>query len=291
MSDPVNIRTQIITVGAMHERYISALAELHGMQEAKAITRLVFENTFGWDRIQLDANHATLLDDQGKEKLLNTLDRLLKGEPLQYIIGEVHFMGLTIRVAPGVLIPRPETEEMVDRIIRKGKPPTRILDIGTGSGCIALALKHVFPTAAVIGVDVSQAALDIATTNAERLGISVLWQWADVLQNKDVYDQEYDLIISNPPYIPEAEANTLCTHVRAHEPSLALFVTDKDPLLFYRSIAENAFGALVKGGSLWFECHLKYADEVATLLKNFDYVQVELINDLSGNQRFVHATR
>jgi len=275
----------------MHERYVSSLAELHGMQEAKAIIRLVFEDAFGWDMIQLDANRSTQLDAQGQEKLLTTLDRLLKGEPLQYIIGEVQFMGLRIQVAPGVLIPRPETEEMVDRIIRKGTIPKRILDIGTGSGCIAIGLKHAFPTAEVTGVDVSQAALEIATNNAERLGIPVLWQCADVLHGKDIYDQEFDLIISNPPYIPEAEADTLSKHVRAHEPSIALFVEDNDPLLFYRSIAENAFNALTKGGSLWFECHTKYAEEVAALVKSFGYNEVELIHDLSGNPRFVNAIR
>lgn len=275
----------------MHVRYLDALVEPHGLQEARAIARLIFENAFGWDVIQLDANRSTPLDAQAQEKLHSTLERLLKGEPLQYIIGEVQFMGMTIHVEPGVLIPRPETEEMVDRIIRNETSPKRVLDIGTGSGCIAIALKHAFPTADVSGADVSQAALDIATTNAERLGISVRWRCADVLHGQEFYDQEYDLVVSNPPYIPEAEADTLSKHVRAHEPSVALFVADKDPLLFYRSIAENAFNALIKGGSLWFECHTKYAEEVAALVKSFGYSEVVLINDLSGNPRFVNAIR
>ena len=291
MPDTTNIRPQTITVGAMYDRFVSTMAELHGMQEAKAITRLVFENAFGWDRIQLDTNRSTVLDEKAHGELDDTLDRLKKGEPVQYILGEVQFTGLRINVAPGVLIPRPETEEMVDRFIRTGTLPKRILDIGTGSGCIALALKHAFPAAEVIGVDVSQTALDIASANAGYLDLSVVWRCADILHSRDVYDGEHDLIISNPPYIPEAEADTLSTHVRGHEPLLALFVTDNDPLLFYRSIAENGFSALAKGGSLWFECHTNYAEEVATLVKSFGYDEVELIHDMSGNPRFTRAVR
>jgi release factor glutamine methyltransferase len=257
----------------------------------RAIARQVFADRFGWDAAQLEMRKQDLLSESELLEVYEPLKRLMNGEPLQYILGTVHFHGLQLTVAPGVLIPRPETEELVERIIQSGVQPTCIVDIGTGSGCIALALGRAFTGTRVVGMDVSGEALDIARRNAQQLDIEVEWQQADVLEASFTLPPGTDLVVSNPPYVPRSEEDGLSMQVRAHEPHLALFVDDADPLVFYRCIGEVAFRTLPTGGSLWFEGHFVHAPAVADMLRTMGFPEVALYTDLSGNDRFIHALR
>lgn len=273
----------------MLSQYHEALVPIYGASEARAITKEVFRHKFGLDAYQLEQRRKDSLLKADKGDLEATLTRLKRGEPLQYVLGSIAFMGLELSVDSNVLIPRPETEELVHRIIESGIQPDRIMDIGTGSGCIALALKCAFPNAKVIGSDVSVRALEVARSNAARNGVDVEFVISDVLRSNEAFPEHVDLIVSNPPYIPYAEKHTLSAHVRDHEPGLALFVDSADPLLFYRRIAERAMKALRPGGSIWFEGHHIYALAVGILLTELGFRSVNVAEDLSGSPRFVSA--
>ncbi|HOY28023.1 MAG TPA: peptide chain release factor N(5)-glutamine methyltransferase [Flavobacteriales bacterium] len=285
------MRVATNTVGSLLDLYRSELTPVFGAAEARAVVRFVFEHAFGWDQAQVEANRTTTLSESELLKVYTPLTRLRNGEPLQYVLGHVRFMGMDIGVAPGVLIPRPETEELVDLIQRNGRSYARVLDIGTGSGCIALALKKHVPNAVVMGMDVSSDALSIARRNGEVLGLPVEWIQQDVLDPSAAIPSQLDLIVSNPPYVPRSEEVSLDPHVRYHEPHLALFVEDADPLLFYRVIAQRAWDLLVPSGELWFEGHYQYAEAVADMVKTQGYSNVRLLHDLSGSPRFIHAHR
>jgi len=270
--------------------YGSSLAGLYSEGEVKAILRAVFDHALGWDASQLELRRDDALSESELVKVYTPLQRLQDGEPLQYVLGTVHFHGVEVEVGPGVLIPRPETEELVQHIIEEALVPTRIVDIGTGSGCIALALKRAFPNASVMAIDSSEEALGIARRNALRNDLDVEWIHADVL-NASFALPPADLIVSNPPYVPRSEEASLSPQVRDFEPHLALFVEDNDPLLFYHVIAKQAIKVLPAGGRLFFEGHYIHAPAVEELLWSMDYREVTMENDLSGNPRFIRAER
>lgn len=280
-----------VGVGAMFDRYRSALNERFGTNEARAIGRAVFQEYLGWDIAQLEDHRADLLEDPTLERFESSLARLRVGEPLQYVLGHAWFMGLRLHVGPAVLIPRPETEELVQRIMDQGRSFPRILDLGTGSGCIAIAIKMKWPASHVVGVDVSAEALDIARKNSDALGAQVEWRKCDVLASGTVFHGPFDLIVSNPPYVPRSDAFAMPKHVIDHEPHGALFVEDADPLVFYRAIADHASRALSRGGLLWFEAHYQHAKAVADLLLDLGYRDVRVEKDLSGADRFIRAER
>lgn len=271
--------------------YRTELAPLYSESEARAIARTVFHERMGLDAAALEMRRHDALSESELLRVYDPIRRLAAGEPLQYVLGTVHFHGLALEVAPGVLIPRPETEELVDLIVRSGRKPRRIVDIGTGSGCIALALKRAFPQAEVTGIDVSGEALAIARRNGTRNGLEVVWTVADVLDPAFTLPEGTDLVVSNPPYVPRSEEEGLTTQVRAHEPHLALFVDDTDPLLFYRRIGELVVATLGIGGELWFEGHYKHTPATGELLRGMGFTAVEVLQDLSGNHRFIHALR
>jgi len=279
------------TVGSMLDLYRSELIGRYDTREATAIARIVFQEAFGWDVAQLEWRKAYSLSGSELLKVYTPLTRLSIGEPLQYVLGHVQFMGLSLKVGPGVLIPRPETEELVDMIGRQGRVFQKILDIGTGSGCIALALKKRFPQAELVGMDISEEALRIARSNAVSNGMDVRWEQNDVLQVDSISADAFDLIVSNPPYVPRSEEPTLASHVREHEPHAALFVEDDDPVLFYRAIGQKATQALVPGGELWFEGHHLHTPEAAAVLRTMGFHDVTVIDDLSGSHRFIRAVR
>jgi release factor glutamine methyltransferase len=270
--------------------YTAGLAGRYGSGEVKAILRAVFEQGLQWDAAQLEMRRDEVLSESELVKVYTPFERLQAGEPLQYVLGEVHFHGLSLGVAPGVLIPRPETEELVQRIIEDVRTPSHIVDIGTGSGCIALALKGAYPEAQVVAIDRSAEALAIAEVNGARNGLRVEWMLANIL-DPDLVIPPTDLIVSNPPYVPRSEEASLDSVVRDNEPHIALFVEDDDPLLFYRAIAHQALQALSKGGHLWFEGHYRYATGVGELLSALGFTTVEVLHDLSGNPRYIHAVR
>lgn len=268
------------------------LATLYPEREINVLLRFMVEDLFGWSYSrQLDAKHELLPADM-ISRLAEAGERLRKGEPLQYITGFTYFDELKIRVSPAVLIPRPETEELVHWIAESLSPDFNgtIVDWCTGSGCIALALKNRFPHATVIGYDLSETALEIARQNASELQLDVLFEAKDALT--DDSELPVDIIVSNPPYIPEQDAAEMHENVLEHEPHMALFVPDSDALIFYRSITEKALRTLRPGGDLYFELHERYADETKQLvLDTNNFQSVEIRNDLQGKARMLKALK
>lgn len=279
------------TVSDILNNYQQTLGARYSTGEVRAIACAVFNDLLGWDDGELLMNRDHVLSADDRDRVLAPLVRLQAGVPLQYVLGSTTFHGLRINVDPAVLIPRPETEELVERIIRaQTRPPGRIIDIGTGSGCIALALKRAFPAAQVIGIDISVDALDVARRNATLNGLEVDWRLLDVLV-PDASLGGADLIVSNPPYVPRSDEGGMEAHVRDHEPHLALFVEDDDPLLFFRTIAQLGLRSLSNDGQLWFEGHHQHTKEIPALLLSTGYGKVHLLNDLSGQPRFISARR
>ena len=266
------------------------LTALYGEGEAKAVARLVMEEHFGLSMADV------LCGRMGDEAELRQIQqRLLTGEPVQYVLGRAEFGGRWFHVAPGVLIPRPETYELCQWCLPSDPSGWRgnILDIGTGSGCIACTLAAELPHAKVAAWDISEAALAIAQDNARRLHVNVTFSQIDILQLSIINCQLsiYDVIISNPPYICQRERTAMERNVLDYEPSLALFVPDDDPLLFYRAIADYARQALKPDGALYFEINPLYAAELQSLLSKMTYHAIELREDQYGKPRMMKAIR
>lgn len=264
-----------------------ALESLYSAGEASAIVRLLREA-----RIDSAELPESLPDSLGK--ILKTdRERLLKGEPLQYVLGETWFYGNRFHTGPGVLIPRPETEELVEWILKDLDPSAspRIIDIGTGSGCIAITLKKKHPAAQVTAIDISDTALNYARRNAEALHTEITFLPADFSDNTTwQHLPDFDLIVSNPPYIPLQEAHLLHRNVHKYEPHTALFAPENDPLFFYRLIAAFAEKKATPGSSIYLELHQQFAEETRALFLD-RWRDVELRKDMSGNLRMLRATR
>jgi release factor glutamine methyltransferase len=256
------------------------LKSLYDEGEARAIAQMVMELHFGLT--MADILCGRMADET---ELRRVQQRLLQGEPVQYVLGKAEFCGRLFRVAPGVLIPRPETQELCQWIL-SASAPSRILDIGTGSGCIACTLAAAWPTAAVTAWDVSADALAIARENARLGNVSVSFEQVDIFQPRT---SEWDLIVSNPPYICEKERVSMDRHVLDHEPSIALFVPDDDPLLYYRAIAQYARRSLVTGGRLFFEINPLYVAELEAMLSTMSFCDIETRNDQFGKPRMIKA--
>ena len=231
------------------------------------------------------------------ESLLNILGELKTGKPLQYVIGETEFYGLTFKVNPSVLIPRPETEELVDWIIsdiRNSKTPIKglkIIDIGTGSGCIPISIKKNLPENQLFALDVSHEALDVSKQNALLNQTEVNFIQGDILNllNKEIKDEKFGIIISNPPYVTEAEKQQMQPNVLEHEPDLALFVPNDNPLIFYRAIADFALKHSDKNGYLYLEINENMGEDTVQLLKQMGFKNIELRQDLSGKDRMIKS--
>lgn len=271
--------------------YRTELAPLYSADEARAIARTVFQARLGFDAVAMEMHRDQSLSESELLAVYTPIARLRAGEPLQYVLGHAHFHGLDLEVGPGVLIPRPETEEMVDHVLRGGPYAGTIVDIGTGSGCIAIAVKRAFPKVRVIGIDVSAEALAIAQRNGRRCDADVEWAQADVFAQDFALPADTVLVVSNPPYVPRSEAAHMQVQVHAHEPHIALFVDDADPLCYYRRIGTLAHAALPSGGQLWLEGHYRHAPAVGDLLREIGFPSVEVRKDLSGHHRFIHAIR
>lgn len=242
------------------------------------------------DRAQLYADANQEVASESAQQFRKMVERRAEGVPLQHILGYASFRGLRVRVSPDVMVPRPETEIVVDRALTcvEDVSTPRVLDVGTGSGCIALALKHERPDADVFGGDVSPEALAMARTNAQELELDVHFFEMDVLTT-DIPDdtpQDVDLLVSNPPYIPDAEAESLSPVVREHDPDLSLFA-GSDPLRFYRALANWAPVLCSPGASFVFEVHADYATDVRHLLCRAGFAEIHVDEDLSGHPRVV----
>ncbi len=267
---------------------IKTLAPKYGEREARSITRIVFEDGLGI--FNLSQERELEQDAAGQLKAIG--ERLLQGEPVQYVLGQAHFFGLMLEVTPDVLIPRPETEELVSLILEqeRGYIP-KLWDIGTGSGCIPIALKHRQPAWAITGADISLQALALARANAEKLGLDIEWIELDALSEKswEAMPSEVDIIVSNPPYIPPSEQELMPEWVLGHEPHLALFTATEDSIQFYREIAAQGRKKLKKGGRLYFELNEHSSSAIAQEVKRQGYKSVEVFLDMSGKNRMLRA--
>lgn len=260
---------------------------LYGEREAESIARMVVCDKLEYSFSQLVAHYDDGCEIAGLNGLL---DELQSGRPVQYVLGRAEFCGFQFEVAEGVLIPRPETEELVYRIAETAKCGARILDVGTGSGAIAISLAKLVKDAEVVAVDISPEALAIARKNAERLGAKVEFVEADALKDLSALG-EFDIIVSNPPYIPQSDIVDMRKNVVDFEPHTALFVPDNDILKFYVATANNAQKMLREDGSLWFEIYEKAGVEVCDMLREKGFQRTELIEDANLKPRMVWSRR
>ena len=269
-----------------------ALKGTYPDSEALALAKMLLVEVFGFSTLELYGGKDKEFSEKHRSVLAEMIRRLQKNEPIQYIIGIESFCGLTFEVNPNVLIPRPETQELVSWIVEdcQSNEPIRILDIGTGSGCIPVSLAKQLPKAEVESWDISEGALEVASRNCERNEAKVILRRKDVLKATPE-GVLYDVIVSNPPYITNKEKVDMEANVLDWEPSLALFVPDEDPLLFYRKIAQLGCGMLKEGGSLYFEINRAYGEETILMLKELGYNQIELKKDSWGNDRMIKAKR
>lgn len=279
-----------MTKSELKKQFLEVARQRYDEREAQAMFRLYVSDKLGIPTYKF----AMELEDEiaTPDDFARDLQRIQNGEPIQYIIGKTEFYNAEIKVDDSVLIPRPETEELVDWIVKEhnGHHPQSILDIGTGSGSIAIALKKCFPQAAVSGIDISEQALQTARHNARTNRAEVTFYKLDILKTSQLPDK-YDLIVSNPPYIPENERQYLERNVVDFEPSRALFVPDKCPLIFYDKIAQLAASALNSGGELYFETHEHFHPELKQLLERMGFANVVCRNDFRGLPRFIYGRK
>ncbi len=276
------------------ERIGVALGERHtNRAELNAIIRAVCCDILGISTTAYYLKEEVTLTDEQKERLNDTISRLQQGEPLQYIEGKAPFCGMDFLVTPATLIPRPETAELVDWIARDNTSQNpRILDLGTGSGCIAIALSKRIPEAVIEACDISHEALKVAKENGERNGAKVSFFHHDMLVHDTPLPHSYNVLVSNPPYIKQSESIDMERHVTEWEPHTALFVPDDDALRFYRAIAEiGQTDTLVPGGSIYVEINQQLGKETVELFKSYGYKEVELRKDIYGNDRMISCKK
>lgn len=283
-----------MTISEIQKEYWQALSPVYGDREAKSITKLVFEKELDLSSTKLSFERYRLITQPQQQNLQDILKRLLQHEPVQYVLGEADFFGLVFKVNKHVLIPRPETEELVEWSIALAKilpaENLHMLDIGTGTGCIPISLAKSLPTSNIEGCDVSEEALGVAKDNNTLLKTRVKFFKLDIL-NESLPDGSYDLIVSNPPYIAQSEKTDMAPHVLNFEPHLALFAPTEDALIFYKVIARKAFAALKKSGILLFEIHAGKGVEVVDIMQQAGYQNIELRKDLSGKNRMVKGIK
>ena len=267
-----------------------ALESLYPQKEARSIVLMLCEEVLGTENYTHIVEPEFKIDDKKLPELEAAMERLKKMEPVQYVLGEAWFCGRRFTVGPGVLIPRPETEDLADWAVATAQPGARVLDIGTGSGCLAVTLALDIVGSEVEAWDLSRQALDTAEQNARQLGARVVFRQQDALC-PPADEERWDLIVSNPPYVLDSERATMHRNVLDHEPATALFVPDHDPLLFYRAIARYASRALKPGGTLLFETNTAFAHDVALLSEEVGMECVEVRNDRYGKPREVGASR
>lgn len=282
-----------MTVAQYYKGIATRLTSALGKNEGEAAARIIFEDVAGYDRNYIFMNGDREILDFMQAKIAAVTDRVVAGEPVQYAVGKARFMGNDFEVTPAVLIPRPETAGLVDMIVSAygGRTDLRILDVGTGSGCIALSLARALPFAQVTGVDISPDALKVAQDNAKALNVDARFMQLDILGAPAHVTPEYDIVVSNPPYICRSEAVEMERHVLDYEPHQALFVPDDNPLEFYKAICAYASRALVPGGTIWFEINSRFPDEMRSLLVNSGFDNVQILRDYRGLYRYATATQ
>lgn len=267
----------------------NSLIPLYGKGETEAIIRIIFHHLKNWNLTDILIHKEDELSPFIRGQIDEILERLLKYEPIQYITEEARFHGMELKIKPGVLIPRPETEELVDIIIDRNKErdDLRILDVCTGSGCIALALARNLPFSKVTAIDISPLAIEVARANSDLLKTKIKIVEGDIFE----WDphEKYDIIVSNPPYVLDKEALHMEKNVLNYEPHEALFVRDDDPLVFYERISDLSLECLAENGELYFEINPFFADSLKKMLEKKGFSEVNIIRDSYGKERFISS--
>lgn len=273
------------------EQYLLELANIYDVREIESFFDVIVEDLMQLNRMEVGFKKNETLDPLKEKEFTSILEALKTKQPLQYILGHAWFYGRSFNVNPSVLIPRPETEELVQWIIQSTnkKDALEMLDIGTGSGCIPITLKIELPNTKISAIDISADSLNTATANATLHKTAIQFQQLDILTTNQL-SRHYDVIISNPPYIPEKEKSAMHENVLEHEPHLALFVPNEDPLLFYKKITALAENHLNKNGLLFFEIHYDQADAIQQMISQHGF-EVELRKDIYGQDRMIKAKK
>ncbi|MCK0131822.1 peptide chain release factor N(5)-glutamine methyltransferase [Flavobacteriaceae bacterium F08102] len=272
------------------QRFETELITLYAIEEIKSFFNLLTAHFFNLSRVDLALTPNLSITDTDIQRLNNALYRLKNHEPIQYIIGSTSFFGLPFKVNQNVLIPRPETEELVAWILNEYPSDQEIviLEIGTGSGCISISLAHHLPKAKIIAIDISESALNLAESNAKLNHVAVQFSLKDILNDQHFDNLKVDLIVSNPPYVRTMEQSEMQENVLAFEPHIALFVEDDDPLLFYRAILEVAKNTLQEHGKIFVEINQYLSNETAILFEEHGF-NTTLRDDLNSNPRMIKA--
>jgi len=268
--------------------FCKKLSEYYEINELQSLYFIMMDDGFGYSKTNILTNYDTIVPENEFQKITEIVSRLQKNEPIQYILGKTTFCDLTFSVKSGVLIPRPETEELVQMILlnNKEKEEIHILDIGTGSGCIPISLAKFLPNAKVTSIDISEKCLEIAQSNAQRNEVSIDFILANIL-DESIQFQKLDIIVSNPPYVLDSEKALMKPNVLEHEPHLALFVSDNDPLLFYRVIIEKAKKWLKSQGTLYFEINEQFAREIEVYALANGFSSAHCFKDIFGKDRIL----
>ncbi len=282
-----------MTIKELRTNFVESLSGIYELEEIISFFYILSEHLLGLKRVHIAINLDKKLTENEIFNYKKAEERLKKQEPIQYIVGETEFYGLPFTVDTNVLIPRPETEELVDWIIKncntvKDEKKIKILDIGTGSGCIAISLANKIPNAQVHALDVSTKAIELAKRNAKKNNVNVNFIHCNVLKIEE-FSESYDIIVSNPPYVRELEKKEMNPNVLENEPHLALFVSDNDPLIFYKKITELAKQNLNPKGKLFFEINQYLGKQTKKMIQNLGFQSVELHTDINGNDRMIYA--
>ena len=282
-----------ISSKSVYNYFYASIKDHYSEEEARSITFIILEDILGIKKTEVLADKETGLSEKDYQKTVRPyLVKLKKHTPVQHITGKSHFYGLELKVNNSVLIPRPETEELVDLILGESSnvKGNKVLDLCTGSGCIAIALKKYLTNTEISALDISSAALQIAKENAKLNNVDIDFIKADLLNPNFKWEESsYWIVVSNPPYVMLSEQQLMQPNVLNHEPWSALFVDDADPLLFYKIIAKGAAQCLKKGGRLYFEINERFGEAVKDLLLALDFKKVTVVKDLNGKDRIVKA--
>lgn len=281
----------MMTYAEIIDRLTQAAANVYEPREARSVALWAVESLTGADRMKLLIDPRATIESIDEEELARYEQELAAARPIQYIIGMTEFCELQFAVGEGVLIPRPETEELVRWIVEESSSAKRILDIGTGSGAIAVSLAAMLPKAEVAAMDISEVALDYTSRNATANGVDIKAIKGDALGEWWREFEELDVVVSNPPYVPDSDRTTIRRNVLDYEPSLALFVPDNDLLRFYRAIADGAAHALRKGGELYFEIYEDAAEQMIQMLTERGWQQIELRRDFNDKNRMIRCRK
>jgi len=286
----MNEKIAINSVGALLDYIETELSGMYDARERQNIASWLFAAFNNWSRSELIVRKEDRLSESEILKYHFATKRLKNGEPVQYVVGEVDFIGIKLRVNPSVLIPRPETEELVQYILNEnGHSSLRVLDIGTGSGCIPIALKMNRPSWDVQGIDKSVNTLNTAEANARLHSLDVRFKKMDIFESLE-FNKKFDILVSNPPYVLESDKASMSSQVVNHEPSQALFVPDNDPLIFYRRMLDLAVELLNPKAKIYFEIHENQAANMIELSSSYPVTDMKVTKDMQGKDRIISMT-